>query len=159
VTEVVSWATARGPGGREGNSIRTSFSTLQRESRGFGETHDLTDEVEACVAGAGIEEGLVVVSVPGSTASVTTIEYESGAVADLRNAIERIAPQDLPYAHDARWHDGNGFSHVRAALLGPSVTLPVHEGRLVRGTWQQVVLLDFDNGARTRRVAVQVIGA
>lgn len=110
------------------------------------------------MAEAGIAEGMVVVSVPGSTASVTTIEYESGALADLRAAIERLAPEALEYAHDRRWGDGNGFSHVRAALLGPSVTMPVHEGRLVRGTWQQLVLLDFDNGARTRRIAVQVLG-
>ncbi len=147
------------PGDAKGNRIRTSFSTLQRESQGFGETHDLTEDVERCVAGAGIEEGLVVVSVPGSTASITTIEYEPGALADLQDAIERLAPEGIPYAHDRRWGDGNGFSHVRAALLGPSVTLPVHEGRLVRGTWQQVVLLDFDNGARTRSVTVQVVGA
>ncbi len=115
--------------------------------------------MERCLSEAGIAEGLVTVSVPGSTGSVTTIEYESGALADLRRIIEELAPADADYQHNARWGDGNGFSHVRAALLGPSVTLPVHDGRLVRGTWQQVTLLDFDNGPRQRRVAVQIIGS
>jgi secondary thiamine-phosphate synthase enzyme len=138
--------------------MSTSFHLLRRSSSGFCDMHDLTHDVEACIDESGITEGMVVVSVPGSTASVTTIEFESGALSDLREAIERLAPEDMHYAHDARWGDGNGFSHVRAALMGPSASLPIHEGRLVRGTWQQVLLLDFDNGPRERKIAVQVIG-
>jgi secondary thiamine-phosphate synthase enzyme len=138
--------------------MTTHFEQLSLPTAGFGDMHDLTGDVEACVHGSGVTEGMVVVSVPGSTASVTTIEFESGALQDLVEAIRRIAPEDMPYAHDARWGDGNGFSHVRAALLGPSVCLPIHRGELVRGTWQQVLLIDHDNGSRTRQIAVQVIG-
>ncbi len=138
--------------------MTTYFELLSRESAGFCDMHDLTEEVEACVRESGISEGLMVASVPGSTASLTTIEFESGALADLADAIQRLAPEGIDYAHDARWGDGNGFSHVRAALMGPSLCLPVHEGRLVHGTWQQVLLVDFDNGPRTRRIAVQVMG-
>ena len=95
---------------------------------------------------------------PGSTAGLTTIEYETGAISDLKDAIARIAPEGMAYAHDARWGDGNGFSHVRAALLGPSLALPLREGALVTGTWQQIVLIDFDNRPRSRRVEIQIIG-
>jgi secondary thiamine-phosphate synthase enzyme len=98
------------------------------------------------------------VFVPGSTAGITTIEFESGVIEDLKKAIERIAPQGIPYAHDARWRDGNGFSHVRAALLGPAITVPFDEGQLQLGTWQQIILIDFDNRPRTREVIVQILG-
>jgi len=135
-----------------------TFDLLHRATRGYCDMHDLTAEVEACMDESGVTEGVVVVSVPGSTASVTTNEFESGALADLADAIGRLAPEDMHYDHDARWGDGNGFSHVRAALLGPSISLPIHEGRLVRGTWQQVLLVDFDNGPRERRIAVRVMG-
>jgi secondary thiamine-phosphate synthase enzyme len=89
---------------------------------------------------------------------LTTIEYESGVLEDLKKAIERMAPADIPYAHDRRWGDGNGFSHVRAALIGPSLTVPVIQGSLSLGTWQQIVFIDFDNRRRQRKIAVQVIG-
>lgn len=120
--------------------------------------HDLTDDIRQAVRKWGVEEGVAVVFTPGSTASVTTIEFESGVLNDLRAAIEKIAPRDIEYAHNARWGDGNGYSHVRSALLGPSAAIPVHDGDLVLGTWQQVVLLDFDNKARKRRVILQVHG-
>ena len=119
---------------------------------------DLTDDVEARVAQSGIHDGLVLVFTPGSTGAITTIEYESGVIKDLQDAIERIAPRDLHYAHDARWGDGNGYSHVRSALLGGSFTLPVVDGQVIHGTWQQVVLVDFDNHGRQRRIIVQVMG-
>ncbi len=119
---------------------------------------DITDDVAAKVREAGIGEGQTLISVPGSTASVTTIEYESGVVRDLVAALERLAPADIPYRHDARWGDGNGYAHVRAALLGPSVVIPVSGGRLVLGTWQQLVLIDFDNRPRQRRIFLQVSG-
>jgi secondary thiamine-phosphate synthase enzyme len=119
---------------------------------------DITGDVAAKVREAGIAEGQALISVPGSTASVTTIEYESGVVQDLVEALERIAPAGVPYRHDARWGDGNGYAHVRSALLGPSVTIPVTGGRLVLGTWQQLVLIDFDNRPRQRRIFIQATG-
>ena len=119
---------------------------------------DITPQVESAVSKSGISSGIVVVFTPGSTAGLTTIEYEPGAISDLKDAIARIAPEGMAYAHDARWGDGNGFSHVRAALLGPSLSLPLREGALVTGTWQQIVLVDFDNRPRSRRVEVQIIG-
>jgi len=119
---------------------------------------DITREVSQKIRESDIAEGSVLVFVPGSTAALTTIEYESGVVEDLRDAIERIAPEGLRYRHDARWGDGNGYSHVRAALLGPSLTIPVIEGMPVLGTWQQVILCDFDNRPRNRQVVVQVSG-
>jgi secondary thiamine-phosphate synthase enzyme len=100
----------------------------------------------------------MILFVPGSTGALTTIEYESGALQDLADAIERLAPRDMEYAHDQRWGDGNGYAHVRAALVGPSLQIPVANGRLCLGTWQQVVLLDFDNHPRMRRLIIQVIG-
>lgn len=121
--------------------------------------HDITGPVAEVVAGSHVRRGLVTAHAPGSTAAVTTIEYESGALADLRRALEEMAPADAEYAHNLRWHDGNGYSHVRAALMGPSMSVPIEDARLVLGTWQQMVLIDFDNKARTRRLVVQVIGA
>jgi len=119
---------------------------------------DLTGRVSEVVASSGLNQGQVLVFVPGSTAALTTIEYESGALADLAAAIERLAPRSIDYAHDARWGDGNGYSHVRAALLKPSLTVPLIDGRLALGAWQQLVLLDFDNRPRQRRILVQIIG-
>ncbi len=98
------------------------------------------------------------VFVPGSTAGITTIEFEPGVIQDLRDAIERMAPQTLHYRHDARWGDGNGFAHVRAALLGASISIPVNSKELQLGTWQQVVLVDFDNRSRDREVIIQIVG-
>ena len=119
---------------------------------------DLTPELDARLADSGVERGQLAVFVPGSTGAVTTIEYESGCLEDLRAALDKIAPVDGEYAHNLRWGDGNGYSHVRAALVGPSLVLPVEDGRLVHGTWQQVVLCDFDNRPRRRRVVVDVTG-
>ena len=119
---------------------------------------NITTQVERAVSKSGISSGIVVVFTPGSTAGLTTMEFESGAISDLKDAIARIAPEGMAYAHDARWGDGNGFSHVRAALLGPSLALPLREGALVTGTWQQIVLVDFDNRPRSRRVEIQIIG-
>lgn len=119
---------------------------------------DLTPQLEHLLTKSGLHQGQVVVFVPGSTGAVTTIEFESGAIEDLKAAIDRLAPRSISYAHDARWGDGNGYSHVRAALLGPSLSVPISDGCLSLGTWQQVVLLDFDNRPRTRRVLVQLIG-
>jgi secondary thiamine-phosphate synthase enzyme len=135
-----------------------SASTFSLSTKGWNDVHDLTDRVEAAVQKAGIANGIVTVFVPGSTAGITTIEYESGAVEDLKHAIERIAPQNLHYDHDAHWGDGNGFAHVRAALLGPSLCIPLVQGQLALGTWQQIVLVDFDNRSRHREIHVSVVG-
>jgi secondary thiamine-phosphate synthase enzyme len=131
------------------SSLRTELTV---PTRGFCHVVDITGPATDFAAGSGQGSGLLNLFVPGSTAGLTTIEYESGAVEDLCQAIERMAPEGIGYAHDARWGDGNGFSHVRAALLGPSLTIPVENGRLLLGTWQQVVLVDFDNGPRDRRI-------
>ncbi|MCX7635469.1 MAG: secondary thiamine-phosphate synthase enzyme YjbQ [Syntrophales bacterium] len=137
--------------------------TVHCATRSYGTTSgvdvlDITRDAADILKKTGITDGMVVIFVPGSTAAVTTIEYESGVVRDLVDAIERLAPRGIPYRHDARWGDGNGYAHVRAALLGPSLTVPVAAGRLMLGTWQQIVLIDFDNRPRDRRVIFQVSG-
>ena len=119
---------------------------------------DITPQVQELVKGSGLVHGLVHLFISGSTAALTTIEYESGVVNDLGAAIERLFPQNIPYEHDRRWGDGNGYAHVRAAFFKPSLTIPLADGNLSLGTWQQIVLLDFDNRPRRRRIRGQVIG-
>jgi len=119
---------------------------------------DVTGEVAALVADSGVRDGVVVVSLTGSTGAVTTIEYEGGALADLRLALERVAPRDADYAHNARWGDGNGFSHIRSALLKTSVAVPILGGELQLGTWQQIVVVNLDNRSREREVVAVVVG-
>ncbi len=131
---------------------------LEVETRGHGEVRDLTGPLQELVEGWGVGAGQGTAFVAGSTAALTTIEFEPGVVRDLQEVLERLAPQGAPYHHDAAWGDGNGFAHVRAALVGPSLGFLVRDGRLVLGTWQQVVVCDFDNRARRRRVEVQVLG-
>ncbi len=113
---------------------------------------DLSREVASEVANSGVTDGALLLFVPGSTAALSTIEFEPGVVQDLKEAIDRVAPTDIPYAHDQAWGDGNGHAHVRAALLKPDLTIPIEEGQLALGTWQQIVLLDFDNRPRSRLV-------
>ncbi len=119
---------------------------------------DITQPVTVMVRETGIQNGAVTLFIPGSTAALTTIEYERGVINDLKNAIERIAPRDLFYEHNERWGDGNGYSHVRAALLGPSLQIPIRAGLPALGTWQQIVLLDFDNRPRERKILFQALG-
>lgn len=119
---------------------------------------DVTSELARIVSESGVRVGVCQVCVVGSTGSLTTIEYEPGAVEDFKRAVERLAPQGMDYAHEQAWHDGNGHSHVQAALLGPSVAVPVRDGHLRLGTWQQVILVNHDNKARRRPVEVTVIG-
>ena len=133
-------------------------STLHISTRGKNDIHDLTGRVEELVRKSKTENGTATVFVPGSTAGITTIEFESGVVDDLKRAIERLVPSDMHYDHDVRWGDGNGYAHVRAALLGPSLSVPIVNGRLQLGTWQQIILVDFDNRPREREVVVQVAG-
>jgi len=132
---------------------RWSFS-LARE---FGH-RDVTPDVEALLAESGVTEGVATVSLVGSTGAVTTIEYEPGALADLRDALDRIAPTSAHYEHNARWGDGNGFSHLRSALLKTSLSIPIVDARLAIGTWQQIVVLNLDNRARERTVVASVVG-
>ena len=132
--------------------------TISITTKGFTDIIDITLKVSAIVEQSGIQDGLVTVFCAGSTGTVTTIEFESGVVRDLQKAIERLIPSDIPYDHDRRWGDGNGFSHVRAALTKPSLTLPLIQGRLALGTWQQIVFIDFDNRGRQRKLVVQIIG-
>lgn len=131
---------------------------LRRETTAGTDILDLTPELRENLERSGVSAGQVVVFVPGSTGAVTTIEYEEGVVDDLRKAIERLAPRTIEYAHDAAWGDGNGYSHVRAAMLGPSLSIPVVDGAMTLGTWQQVVLIDVDNRPRKRRVIQQILG-
>ena len=131
---------------------------IEIDTTGGTDVLDLTEHVMTFVSESGITDGLVVVFTPGSTAGVTTIEYESGAVEDLRSALDRIAPADGKYEHNLRWGDGNGYAHVRGALVGPSLTIPVVGGRPDLGTWQQIVLCDFDNRPRQRQIRLQALG-
>ena len=132
--------------------------TLSLMTKGFSDVLDITEEVEKKVSQSGIRNGLATAFCSGSTGAITTIEYESGVINDLKKAIEKIAPSNIPYEHDRRWGDGNGFSHVRAALMKPSLGVPVINGKLSLGTWQQIVFIDFDNRGRDRTIIVQVIG-
>jgi secondary thiamine-phosphate synthase enzyme len=120
---------------------------------------DITADIEKIRRRSGIENGLLSATVVGSTGSLTTIEYESGVIEDLKRAVERLAPADDDYAHELAWHDGNGHSHVQAALLGPSIAVPVRDGCLRLGTWQQVVVVNHDNRPRRRTIEVTVVGA
>ena len=132
--------------------------TISLSTKGFCDILDLTHHVEGVIGRSKIETGLVTVFCPGSTGAVTTIEYESGVLKDLQKALEKIVPSDTAYEHDRRWGDGNGFSHVRAALMKPSLTVPLIKRRLALGTWQQIVFIDFDNRRRDRNILVQVMG-
>lgn len=135
-----------------------STNTISINTKGFTDTIDITYEVAKIVEQSGIENGLVTIYCRGSTGTITTIEFESGVIKDLQRALEKIAPSNVPYEHDKRWGDGNGFSHVRAALMKPSLSIPLIQQKLILGTWQQIVLIDFDNRARHREIFVQIIG-
>jgi secondary thiamine-phosphate synthase enzyme len=132
--------------------------TIQVSTQGYCDVVDITGKVESALAANRLTDGTITIFVPGSTAGLTTIEYESGCVQDLKQAFERIAPMGAHYEHNARWGDGNGFAHVRAALLGASLHIPFAGKRLLTGTWQQIVLVDFDNRSRRREVILQFVG-
>jgi len=135
--------------------IRESFRI---STRGDADVVDVTSEVSEALRRSGVDSGVVTVFVPGATGAVTTIEYEPGLVEDIDELFERIAPRGRDYHHDLRWKDGNGHSHVRASLLGPSIAVPFNAGRLELGIWQQIVVVDFDNRPRDREVVCQVMG-
>ena len=127
-------------------------------TNGNGSIVDLTEAVANSVRNSGIASGIVTVFTPSATSGLTTIEHEPGLLKDLPEFFEKIIPSDVSYKHDQTWHDGNGFSHLRSALIGPDITIPFVAGELILGTWQQIVFLDFDNRARERRVVFQVMG-
>lgn len=131
---------------------------LTVSTRGSSDIVDITPQVVSLLQKHRLHEGNLTVFVSGSTASVTTTEYEPGLVKDIPEMLERIAPQSVRYHHDDTWHDGNGHAHVRAAFLGPSLTIPFTKGELLLGTWQQIVLIDFDNRPRSRNLVIQIIG-
>jgi secondary thiamine-phosphate synthase enzyme len=133
-------------------------SSLSLETKGYGHIIDLTEKLNRVLKKEGLSHGAALVFVPGSTGAVTTIEYEPGLLQDLPEFFEKILPSDKSYHHDLTWHDGNGYAHLRAALLGPDLWVPFQKGTLLLGTWQQVVLLDFDNRPRKRKVIVQLFG-
>ncbi len=131
---------------------------IQVSTRGDGDIIDLTGKVAQAAREAAISDGMVLTFVPGSTAAITTIEYEPGLIKDIPALLEKLVPKGNAYYHDATWGDGNGFSHLRAALVGASFTCPLVGGKLILGTWQQIVLLEFDNRPRRREIVVQVSG-
>jgi secondary thiamine-phosphate synthase enzyme len=131
--------------------------TIRVSTKGHTDVIDLTAQVERIIASSGVREGIVNISGSGSTLAVTTIEFEPGAVADLRRALEQIAPANTDYAHNARWGDRNGYAHLRSALLGTAKSFPIANGKLDLGTWQQVVLCDFDDRPRDREITVTVV--
>src|SRR5947208_9715711 len=136
--------------------VVTHRSSVQ--TRGQGDAHDLTERLTTAVRETGVANGTATVFIVGSTAAVTTIEFEPGAIADLNRLFEQIAPRDADYRHHLRWGDDNGSSHVRAALLGPSLTVPFADGKLLLGTWQQIIVLELDTRPRKREIVIQVVG-
>lgn len=134
------------------------FGSFSIKTSGRDDIHDITAQVGREVAASQIRDGLACVFVAGSTAAVTTVEYEPGLIKDLQEALDRLYPKDMDYEHHRRWGDGNGHSHVRASMIGPSLVVPVKNGELILGTWQQIILLELDIRARNREIIVQVIG-
>jgi secondary thiamine-phosphate synthase enzyme len=132
--------------------------TITLSTKGRCDIHDITDRILDLIGSSGISSGTVTVFVPGSTGGLTTIEYEPGLLTDLPELMEKLVPSDIDYKHDQTWHDGNGFSHLRSAMVGPDITIPFVSGKLTLGTWQQVVFLDFDNRRRNRELIVQIMG-
>jgi len=131
---------------------------IEINTKGENDFVDITDVVQMIVGDSGITNGIVNIFVPGSTGALTTMEYEPGLKKDLARALERIAPTNIEYEHHKRWGDDNGRSHVKAAIIGPSLTVPIEDGRLICGTWQQIVFLELDTRARKRKIIVTVIG-
>jgi secondary thiamine-phosphate synthase enzyme len=144
------------PSSEENDMVKTG--SIQLSTRGNADVKEITTEIARVVNASEMRNGTVTIFCPSSTSALTTIEYESGCVNDLRRLFEEIIPQNREYAHNAKWHDGNGHSHIRAALLGPSLTIPFVEGRLTLGTWQQIIYVDFDVRSRQRELVVQIIG-
>ena len=138
--------------------MRVVTKQISKSSRGFNDIIDLTRDIELFVSEDNLTEGQMLIFINGATAAISTVEYEPGLLKDIPKALERIAPMDERYHHNDTWHDGNGYAHVRSTLMSPMIILPVYKGKLIRGTWQQVILLDFDNRPRQRTVTLQFTG-
>jgi len=141
-----------------GLAVTITTRHIKLNTRKEGEIIDITADVEEALRSTKLRNGTITIFVQGSTGAITTMEYEPGLLRDLPTMLERVAPREADYEHERRWHDGNGHSHVRAALLGPSITIPFVEGRLTLGTWQQVVFVEFDIRGRSRDLVVQAVG-
>jgi secondary thiamine-phosphate synthase enzyme len=131
---------------------------IKINSKGENDMVDITDQTLKAIQESKLKDGIVTVFVSGSTAAITTIEYEPGLRNDFPKMLNRIVPQNIEYEHDKTWHDGNGHSHVRASLIGPSLTVPFKDGNLILGTWQQIVFFELDTRSRERRITIQIIG-
>lgn len=131
---------------------------LEISTKGFNDIIDITPSLRDYVKESGLKDGHLIIFVPGATGGITTIEYEPGLLRDFPEFMDKLAPMNGDYHHDNTWHDGNGYAHLRASLIGPSITIPFENGQLVLGTWQQVIFLDFDNRPRTRRLHIQING-
>jgi len=132
--------------------------TIQVKTKGEDDIIDITDQTSKWIEGSKMKNGVVTIFVSGSTAALTTIEYEPGLLSDFPKMLERVAPKNIDYGHEKLWHDGNGHSHVRASLVGPSLTVPFCNGQMMLGTWQQIVLVELDTRSRDRSLVLQIIG-
>jgi len=138
--------------------MSTYSDNIALQAKGFADMHDITPQLREILKTSKLKEGILTVILPGSTGGITTIEYEPGVLKDLTELLEKFIPSNRTYHHDATWGDGNGFSHLRSALIGPSFSVPFKGGKLVLGTWQQVTYIDFDNRSRSRELHVQLVG-
>ena len=138
--------------------MTTISKTIRISAKGNCDMIDVTTEIAREISNSNINNGIVTIFISGSTAGITTIEYEAGVISDFQDMWDRNAPSNIPYQHDQRWGDGNGYSHVRASLQGPSLVVPFTNKKMALGTWQQIVVVDFDNRARTREIVLQLLG-
>ncbi len=134
------------------------YEEIHFSTKGENDMMDITEEIQRIVSKSKINEGIICIFVPGSTGSLTTIEFEPGLQKDFPEAMNKIAPKNKHYAHHETWHDDNGRSHVKASLIGPSITIPIHQGKIIHGTWQQITFIDFDTRSRNRKIIIQIIG-
>ena len=134
------------------------YDEITIQTNGETDMVDLTDGIQSTIRKSNLKDGIACIFVGGSTGTVTTIEYEPGLMKDLPRALEKIAPKGIYYNHHETWHDDNGHSHVRASIMGPSLTVPIRNGSVLHGTWQQIVFVEFDTRPRTRKIAVQIVG-
>ncbi len=140
------------------SSLKIITEEILIDTKGEGDIINITDKISEILRNTGLKTGLLTIFVPGSTAAVTTIEYESGLKHDFPSTLDRLIPRNVTYEHDKTWHDGNGHSHIRASLIGPSLTIPFNDGSLTMGTWQQAVLMEMDVHNRTRHLIIQILG-
>ena len=140
------------------NGFRVLTKNIRIQTHGEGDILDITKQAHERISETGLQNGTVTLFIQGSTAALTTMEFEPGLVQDMSELFEKLAPRNAHYKHEDRWQDGNGFSHIRAALLGPSLTIPFTEGFMTLGSWQQIIVIDFDNRPRQREIVLQIIG-